>query len=180
LVAAHLLDYFVVVRSGIHRTEVLEATGHRYLPGATVAALGVAFVAVLAATALGFVRGRGGDESRLGIGGVALRLSVVQVLGFVGLEIVERLVAGASLVHLTGSLLAVGIGLQVAVACAGAILLRLIGRVAEAVGRSFRIRPGGRPAPRAVSLPRGERVPRLLFTHSRSVRAPPAPLLQPV
>jgi len=105
LVLGHVLAYLIAVPDPHHRAFVLHRTGHEYLPAMAEAALVLALAGMAAVVIRAFAPGpRGGSErfSRL-----AGRLGLVQVLAFGGLEVVERIVAGAPLSHLA-LLIAVG------------------------------------------------------------------------
>ena len=93
LVLGHVLAYLIAVPDPHHRAFVLQRTGHEYLPAMAEAALVLALAGMAAVVIRAFAPGpRGGSErfSRL-----AGRLGLVQVLAFGGLEVVERIVAGA-------------------------------------------------------------------------------------
>ena len=98
LVLGHVLAYLIAVPDPHHRAFVLQRTGHEYLPAMAEAALVLSLAGMAAVVIRAFAPGpRGGSErfSRL-----AGRLGLVQVLAFGGLEVVERIVAGAPLRHL--------------------------------------------------------------------------------
>jgi hypothetical protein len=127
LVLGHVLAYLIAVPDPHHRAFVLQRTGHEYLPATAEAALVLALAGMAAVVIRAFAPGpRGGPErfSRL-----AGRLGLVQVLAFGGLEVVERIVAGAPLRHLASDhILVIGTAVQVVVALAGAAFLRWLAR----------------------------------------------------
>ncbi len=130
LVLGHVLAYLIAVPDPHHRAFVLQQTGHEYLPAMAEAALVLALAGMAAVVIRAFAPGtRRGSErfSRL-----AGRLGLVQVLAFGGLEVVERIVAGAPLRHLASDhILVIGMAVQVAVALAGAAFLRWLARTSS-------------------------------------------------
>ena len=127
LVLGHVLAYLIAVPDPHQRAFVLQRTGHEYLPAMAEAALVLALAGIAAVVIRAFAPGpRRGSErfSRL-----AGRLTLVQVLAFGGLEVVERIVAGAPLRHLASDhILVIGIAVQVVVAVAGAAFLWWLAR----------------------------------------------------
>jgi hypothetical protein len=127
LVLGHVLAYLIAVPDPHQRSFVLQRTGHEYLPTMAEAALILALAGMAAVLIRAFAPGpRGGPErfSRL-----AGRLGLVQVLVFGGLEVVERIIAGAPLGHLASDhILVIGMAVQVVVALAGAAFLRWLAR----------------------------------------------------
>ncbi|HUG89041.1 MAG TPA: hypothetical protein VMP42_09790 [Actinomycetota bacterium] len=105
----------------------------------------------------------------------AARLATLQVLLFVVMEVTERIAGGES-AHgfLTSDLAWIGVGIQVLVAFTVALLTRLLGEVAGAIGRALRRRwvaPISLPLPRAVPALRPQ-----VLVGSGSTRSPPPPL----
>ena len=136
LVLGHVLAYLIAVPDPHQRAFVLQRTGHDYLPALAEAALVLALAGIAAVVIRAFAPGaRGGSErfSRL-----AGRLTLVQVLAFGGLEVVERIVAGAPLPHLASDhILVVGMAVQVVVAVAGAVPLPRTGAVVALAGTTW-------------------------------------------
>ena len=130
---------------------MLHATGHGYLPYATqvAAARGRArprrspFLARLTSRAR-----RGSVRAR------RRRARGRKSAAFLAMEIGERLLAGASLHDLThGPLLAIGLSVQLLVAVAGAAVLRLTDRAAEAADGVRRLVASPLPPPITVAMP---------------------------
>lgn len=176
LLAAHALDYGLLIRDPVYRQHVLDSTGHGYLPEAG----GLALLAFVVASALGWALGFG-DGLRAGgrrpsFGWLVRRLGALQVAGFVALEIVERVQSGVPLHHLLSPLLPMGVLLQVAVAVVGALLLGLLWRTGAWVARAF-APPRPRRVPRVLRPAAGATVPAVrILSVSASPRGPPAVL----
>lgn len=173
LVLGHVLAYLIAVPDPHHRAFVLQRTGHEYLPAMAEAALVLALAGMAAVVIRAFAGQRRGSErfSRL-----AGRLGLVQVLAFGGLEVVERIVAGAPLRHLASDhILVIGMAVQVVVALAGAAFLRWLARTSSKLVETV--------VPR-LSLPRARAVLALAstswspgigtFGSVGNVRAPPS------
>jgi hypothetical protein len=149
-VVAHWLVYVLAIPVAHARVEVLAASGHSYW----VTAIKVAVILGLAALGALFLRHLGRPPSTWESGqeafsAIAARLSVLQVMGFVAMEVTERLVVGAPVAHLFHHrLFLMGLALQLIVASAAALMLlwfsRTVERVAEALRRPRFARP--RPA----------------------------------
>jgi hypothetical protein len=149
-VVAHWLVYVLAIPVAHARVEVLAASGHSYW----VTAIKVAVILGLAALGALFLRHLGRPPSTWESGqeafsAIAARLSVLQVMGFVAMEVTERLVVGAPVAHLFHHrLFLMGLALQLSVASAAALMLlwfsRTVERVAEALRRPRFARP--RPA----------------------------------
>jgi hypothetical protein len=149
VVVGHSLAYFVALPNASARAELLARTGHSYWHGAVLLALAVSAVAfarhIRDHVRLSLTRG-GADKSYVL---VALWLSVVQVSAYAVIELTERLASGSPIQQLFHSPLPlIGIAIQVLVACAGTLLLRLLARAAEALAgtlrRSFPASPSAR------------------------------------
>ena len=174
LVLGHVLAYLIAVPDPQHRAFVLQRTGHEYLPAMAEAALVLA-LAGMAAVVIRAVAPvpRGGSERFWRLAG---RLGLVQVLAFGGLEVVERVVAGAPLRHLASDhILVIGMAVQVVVALAGAAFLRWLvrtsSRLAEtALPRPLLPRAGAVAAPASASWRPGTST----FGSVGNVRAPPS------
>lgn len=153
IVGAHSLAFSVVEPDPHRRLELLHTTGHD------------GYVLVVA-TALGILAGalawrRAGREGTWGTW--ALRLSLLQVAGFTGLELAERTLAGHVETSLwTEKVFYIGLALQVIVAIAGAWLVRAARRALErTLDRVFTDAP---------------RVAELLPLSSEPARVTPAPI----
>jgi hypothetical protein len=173
IVAAHALDYLVVLPDDHLRRRTLALSGHGYLPRAVVIAISGAILAALAAAALGLARGRGRDIPPLDYASAATRIAALQVGGFLTLEIVERLATGSRFGHHSPALIAVGVGLQVFFSFVGALILRIVSCAAEAVARALAPRPPARAPARLEPTPRADRAHDFRFSSSSRVRAPP-------
>jgi hypothetical protein len=126
VVAAHGLAFLVVAPNATRRAELLEATGHGAWPLVVSLAMG-ALVAGLARVAICRSRPAGRPPRSLFRSTVG-RLALLQVLGYVGLEGVERLArhGTAELPGLLGEpVVLIGIALTAATAVIGALLLVL-------------------------------------------------------
>lgn len=130
LLLGHWLAYALGSPQAHAREQLLNTTGHGYLPYAIQVALLAAVLGLVTA----FLTRRTDRSTGGSFAGDAARLAVVQTTAFAAMEIGERLLAGASLHDLThGPLLVIGLCVQVAVALAGAGLLRLTERAADLV-----------------------------------------------
>ena len=162
LVGAHALDYWLLISDPVRRQALLHSTGHAWIPQIESIAVACALASVVGALASGLC-----DTARPApsIRATAMRLGAAQSLAFVTLEFGERIFAGAPLHHLSPLLLAVGVGLQIAVAAtlaaAMVLLARASSRLAHALG-------GNRFAlPR---IPQQADLPARAFTPPRRVR----------
>lgn len=129
LVLGHWLAYAIHSPHEHAREQLLRATGHGYLPYATKLAV-LAGILGVASLFLARLTHRAGRRSFVGD---AVTLAAVQTSAFAAMEVGERLLSGASLHDLThGPLLAIGLAVQLALALAGALVLRLTDRAAQA------------------------------------------------
>jgi hypothetical protein len=163
ILAAHAVDYWLVISNAAHRHELLLGTGHGYWPH--VAAIGVlaAVIAALCSFGSGLAKGRGNTP-----GGWIL--AMLQAGGFGALEAAERIGAGNT-GRAFGMLLVVGIALQVAIAFLVSAVMRSLEIAASAIVRA--------KVPTRVAAPmrgRGARAAslRAAFSPARPVRGPPA------
>lgn len=180
LVGAHLLGYLVVAPGDTARSFLLTTTGHGYLSRAITLAVASAVLAGLTSAVLGVLRASRPGWSRADWPGLAVRLSLLQVAGFLVLEIAERLLAGAPLADLGGPVLVVGVPLQVIVAMLGAAVLALIERAAAVVTTSLGGRfslPGARRT-RPIPIPPDPAPSRPIVWAAPAIRAPPGLLLE--
>jgi hypothetical protein len=136
-VVGHWLGYVLAFPDAHLRTEVLTQSGHGYWM------LSVKAAAILGFAALGTVllrhlsrAGRGDRPAENWPAALALRLAVVQVAAFVAVEAVERAFAGEPVTQMfQHHLLLLGIAIQIAVACGGALVLHWFGRAAATLSR---------------------------------------------
>jgi hypothetical protein len=175
VLASHVAAYVLVAPQAHERNLLLEATGHSYLHLVSAAALG-AFVAALVRYVVSAQRAEhGGRFGGSKVSGLWIRLIVLQVLGFIAMEGIERLIAAGSFEHLLAEpAVLLGIGLQSLVALVGALLLVWFRRVVEVVlGHRSGVGADATPIPQIwieyllparVALTRGE----------RTLRGPPA------
>jgi hypothetical protein len=141
LLGAHVLGYVALAPETSARAEVLAETGHGYLSRLTEVAVAAAILAGLASARLGMLRARGVADGGWSVRFLAVRLSVLQVAGYVVLEVAERVFSDAPVGGL-GAVLLVGIPLQAVVASVAAALIALLERAGQAVARAL-----GTPAP---------------------------------
>lgn len=173
MVAGHQASFFVAEREGEHRHALLEATGH-----GSWASIHTIAVALGLAVLIGFIGAsirskQQGRERRAGYLGGLVRLIPLQLATFIGVEAVERLSAGASLLEvLTDRVILIGLVVQVVVAALSCLILLLVSSVvAMLVGTTS-------PVPQLrVELPtnffRTEVAPLDLSRVAWSLRGPP-------
>ena len=134
---AHVLEYLALVPNAHHRSHLLAATGHEYLPSALSAVGFLAAVAVAIAFVGGFRAGACGSARSAETTtrpDWARYLPVAQALAFIVVEVAERVVAGAPLADL-GPVLVLGLPLQV---LAGMVGGRVLSTAAQAGARLAR------------------------------------------
>jgi hypothetical protein len=174
LVLGHVLAYLIAVPDPHQRAFVLQRTGHEYLPALAEAALVLALAGIAAVVIRAFAPGpRRGSERFPRLAG---RLALVQVLAFGGLEVVERIVAGAPLRHLASDhILVVGMAVQVVVAVAGAAFLWWLARTSTKLAETIAL-PASLPrAGAVVALASTSWIPSpATFGSIGNVRAPPS------
>jgi hypothetical protein len=177
VVLGHWLSYLLAMPGAGIRGEVLAATGHAYWLTALKQAV-VLVVVSLAAIALRQVRLVRTQEppDHAGPGSLALRLVGLQVVGFLALEVTERVVAGAPISSLLAHhVLVLGLLVQVVVASSAALFLSLFARAAGALARALVRAPFPRPVRRAFPpLPVTVLRPALI-AGSAGPRSPPSP-----
>jgi hypothetical protein len=164
VVIAHAVDYLVVYRGDAAREHQLAETGHGYWPLAVALALVATLVAAASAAGRGGMLGLArptAESERLPMLRDIARLSLLQVLLFSAVEVLERLAVGlAPPTVLQTPEFAVGIGLQVVVAV---VALDLVERLSETVvraavaARALRPRRAAQRSPE-VQLPAGAAV----------------------
>jgi hypothetical protein len=176
VVFGHWLSYLLAIPSTGIRSEVLVATGHAYWLTAVRQAVALAVVSLGAIAMRQFRLVRSNDlPERHGPGGLALRLAGLQVLGFLALEVTERVAAGAPVsTMLAHHVLVLGLLVQVAVAASAALLLSLFARAAGAVARAFVQARFPHPARRAFPRPFVMVLRPALVTGSPGPRSPPS------
>jgi hypothetical protein len=176
LVAGHFLTYVFLAPAGPQRAIVLRHTGHAYFPRAIAAAAALGAIAMGIAAARGVAR-RHAEARSFGCRSLAARMAIVQALGFVTLEIVERMVVHAPMAGVA-AVLPVGFAVEALVAAGIAALLCLTAAAAGAVARVLAVRPESLPAtPRSVAIPVTSTDARPfieLLASSVSLRGPPA------
>lgn len=170
LVGGHALGYAIAVPDPAHRSFVLAQSGHQYLPSASMAAAILGIAALFAGLAAGFSHT---SHRTISVRRAALMLGLVQSVGFLALEIVERLVADAPLSGLSPSLVVIGVAVQIVVGIVAALVWFGVRRLGVALARALR----GETAttftdvvPRCV-VP----APRAPQRTGRMLRAPPVP-----
>lgn len=164
LVAAHWLTYAAAAPGDADRHDLLHATGHAAWPYVVALAVGG-----FAAWVAGFVRAGLRGRPTPGLRATALRLAVVQSAAWLALEAGERVLFGHGDGH--WHIVALGLGVQVVVAVAGAALCRVTGRVLALLGTRPRL-----PRRRTNFSPlRRAQVPPALgvSTGGRGLRGPP-------
>jgi hypothetical protein len=131
----HWITYRLASPHAHAREALLARTGHAYL--GFVNDLGIALtVAAVAAVFLGHLTQR--DHPPAGVGRWFLRLAGFQVGAFLAMEVLERVSSGAPLADLMHhGLLPWGVAVQVAVALAGAVAVRLLLRAAGRLQEIF-------------------------------------------
>lgn len=142
---------------------------HRYWP----IAVAIAVVAgITASVRLTLPHLREASAAPVPVLPFAVRLATLQVLLFVVMEVTERLAGGESAHGFLASDLAwIGVGIQVLVAFAVALLTRALGEVAGAIARALRrewVDPIPIPLPRALPALRPQ-----VLAGSGSTRSPP-------
>ena len=148
----HWLTYALLLARPARREAVLSATGHGYLRLASVTVLVLILLALGSAVMCALdARSDRADASRAErIRRLFPRLWLLQGLTFAGVEVVERLVAGAPIGLLLGRILFVGLLVQAFAAVVGAVLLHMLHRAAATLARLVGS-PGTASAPRSIS-----------------------------
>ena len=181
VVLGHWLTYVFAVPDPLVRAEILAASGHSYWLLAIKSAVVLGFVSLGTV----FVRHLGAAERGEPTGAdrfvaLAARLSFVQLGAFIAMEMTERLAVGAPVAAMFGHhLFVLGLAVQVVVACAGALVLLLFGRVAAGICQSTSTHPLPQPAvlARWPTLPTARPVE--VLAGAGGVRGPPSPLSHP-
>jgi hypothetical protein len=143
-VVGHMVAYVLAVPSPTVRVALLGATGHAYWTAAIAAAVVLGLASLAATLGRRFRAGLVSGPPQPGehLARVAAQLAGFQVAIYLVQETLERLEVGIP-AHtlLDGRLLVTGVVVQMAIAVVLAVLLTVVGRVAEAVGRALRPRP---------------------------------------
>jgi len=176
VVLGHWLGYLLAVPDPHLRAEILARSGHGYWMVAIKAAVVLGF-ASLGSVLLRHLRARTHGERPIEDrpAMLAFELASLQVSAFMAMEAIERLVVGESLAQLfQHHLFLLGVALQVAVACIGALLLLWFNRVAHRVCRSIsrpqlRRSPAGHPPPVFVLA-----LPPHVLSGGTGLRSPPS------
>lgn len=174
LVAGHGIAYLIAIPNAQRRADVLQSTGHAYLP--LLVEIGL-ILAVAGAASL--VMRAFGSRGRIRDGSLARTVAVLGALqagAFVVLEVVERLLTHMPLHELASDhLLAIGVVVQLGVAVIGALVLRAMARTAARLAlmstAPHTSRPSGLaliPVVRTLDL-------RPLLVGAVGVRGPPLP-----
>jgi hypothetical protein len=147
---SHVLAFMVAAPDPVRRGRLLEETGHAAWPVIVSVAL-AALVVALARFAVGRIHRSDRPPAGALWHPTAVRLMVLQTLGFVGLEAVERLASGHALKGVLGEpVVLIGVALQIFVALGAAALLVLLARLVDRLTGLLRTLPR---APRALGQP---------------------------
>jgi len=167
----HWLTYIAVAPHPATRAALLRSSGHGYVGVADQVGLVLTLTALAALFVARLTRAHGPPTTRSIIG----RLVAFQVSAFLLMEVLERLAVGMPLISiLTHGLLPIGVAMQVAAASAGALVVRLILRIADRVAEALaRPEPNLASRPLSVSLPLAPARPRHHALATAGVRAPP-------
>lgn len=141
LMVGHSLTYLKLAPSHGVRTALLGITGHSYLDKILAFGPALALMTALYWMASGALATR---PRRPSLMGTAVALALIQTIGFAGQEVLERLLTGAPL-HDLGSVLLLGIPLQLIVAALGALLVTALHKAGRKLGALLH-GPQARPA----------------------------------
>lgn len=137
-VCGHTFAYALSFPDRMSRQSVLRVTGHAYWHAALAAAAVAAAWFAVAHASRHFHAGR--SRTRLAPSGPTTFavLAGLQIGVFVGMEIIERLAAGAPVATvLDHHILVIGLAVQLLVAGALTVATLALGRAAEAIGRAW-------------------------------------------
>ncbi|HYI46268.1 MAG TPA: hypothetical protein VE174_12495 [Actinomycetota bacterium] len=169
IASAHTVAYWLVAPDPHAHSELLSATGHSYWPYFVAVAFGC-LVASLGASMIDAGRRNGTVRA---VGFTFLYLSILQLVGFAGLEAIERLLSGNLSDLLVSPAVLIGLALQLVVAAIGTALLSGLVAVVRLLKDTHDL-----PNPRSSSIPRSFSVafvPALSMSRSGSSwRGPPA------
>jgi len=172
IICTHLVSYGVVAPQHAHREALLHDTGHDIWPAFVI---GLALAAVVAGTAGSFLEPRQASIVHT-IRPTAARLATLQAVGWLSVELFERVTSADTDWSLRATApAALGVLLQILVATACAVLLKLLHAAVSAfMGRRP---PRAWPEQLAWSISPPPLPVHLFVATSRSPRAPPAPSL---
>ena len=151
VLVGHRLTYALLLADPARREAVLSSTGHGYLRVASVTVLVLILLALGSAVmcALDARSDAAGASRTARIRRLFPRLWLLQGATFAGMEVAERLVAGAPLGVLLGRVLLVGLLVQALAAVVGAVLLQVLHRAAASIARLVGS-PGAASPPRTI------------------------------
>ena len=136
LVAGHFLTYVFLSPAGPQRAAFLRQTGHGYFPRAIAVGAALGAIAMGATAARGFMRSAPASV-RISLRSLAIRFAAIQAIGFVALEVVERMVVHAPLAGLI-AVLPAGFMVETIVAVAISWLLCATERAVATIVRAVR------------------------------------------
>jgi hypothetical protein len=170
--ATHAVAYVAATPDPHDRHSLLESTGHAYWANLAPIVVGL-FIAGLIGAVLDRATSSSSDRMP-SYRAVAARLAVLQVTGFLAIEIIERATAdGVSATELLHPVFGVGLALQVIAALLGALLLVGVGMAVDAILHPARDGHGATPV--VFNLGRTGVVRHLVpSSGGLSLRAPPA------
>ena len=174
--AGHCLGYLLAIPDAVERAQVLAGTGHPFWLGqALPAGIAVAFTAIFVLLVGHLGRDPGGRAVRRDVSTwLVSRLAVVQMIGFVTFEAIERVAVGAQLGELAGiGVLEHGLASQIAVAGVFSAAVWLLAYAAERL-RPVLVSWQAPSVAAAVVVVRPQRVaPKLDPVRPLGARAPP-------
>jgi hypothetical protein len=135
VLTGHLLDYLSVFPNGTQRIAALLASGHSYFRHAVLVTASLALIVAGFAFLFGVSSERRGRS--VSLKALTGAIATIQSIGFVALEIGERLVSGSAFARDLIPILGIGLVLQVAVAFLGALLLIGIERAGQTLSRTL-------------------------------------------
>ena len=138
MVAGHQASFFIAERRGEHRHALLEATGHGSWASIHAIAVALALAALVGFVGAAVRSGQKGKRPRAGYLGGLGRLAPLQLAAFVGVEAVERVSAGSSLLEiLSDRVILIGLLVQIVVAALSCLILLLVSRVVATLFRGI-------------------------------------------
>lgn len=175
--AGHVAEYLLLAPHHHARQELLAATGHHYLPVGLQVAMLAGLLAVVGAFVSAVRRAAAGQSRPPAAHRWARLLPVAQAVAFVALEVGERVAAHASLGDL-GTVLVVGLPLQLVVGALARLLVTGVERAGELLGSALR---GNGPAPArrrvTVRTPSAAAPASLVLSAATPPRGPPPTLV---
>ena len=132
VLVTHALSYQLAQANDAHRHELLHDTGHEMWPPFVAPFMVAVLVLGLAGALMQHAAGRAAERT-VSFRAIATRLSLLQAIGWLAVETVERVATGDTDLS-TRSLTPVvlGVGVQVVVAVVGAVVLALMMRAVDA------------------------------------------------